>query len=82
MEQFCAAGGSKYGCGYEFEGRVQKHRKIFKEEIKMNGCFDTLQNNKTVCVCDSDGCTSPTNGSILKKVSLVLFSLVSMRFAF
>ena len=53
---------------------------------------------RKVCFCDSDGCNSPskelqgedqdqedqrdTNGSSLKKVSLVLFSLVAMRFAF
>ena len=59
----------------------------------MNGCFDALQNVtsfRKVCFCDSDGCNSysyqkdqkDTNGSSLKKVSLVLFSLVAMRFAF
>eukprot|EP00093_Oithona_nana_P005729 05729.XXX_15238_14624_1 [CDS] Oithona nana genome sequencing. len=86
-------GGSIYGCGYKFEDWVQQRGNDFKEEIKMNGCFDTLQNVtsfRKVCFCDSDGCNSysyqedqkDTNGSSLKKVSLVLFSLVAMRFAF
>ena len=93
----CTAGGSRYGCGYTFEEWVEKSQKYFKEEITMNGCFetiDTIKNDKEICVCDSDGCTSPysialqedeekdTNGSILKEVSVVLFSLVAMRFAF
>ena len=87
-------GWTRYGCGYKFDDRVKEYRKKYTEEITMNGCFDTIQNDKRTCVCDSDGCTSPysivlqedkekdTNGSILKEVSVVLFSLVAMRFAF
>ena len=58
--------------------------------------LQNVTSDRKVCFCDSDGCNSAfkelqdqdqedqkdTNGSSLKKVSLVLFSLVAMRFAF
>ena len=89
----CTAGRSSYFCGFDFEDLEEKIGDHFSGKLKMNECFDTLQNVtsfRKVCFCDSDGCNSysyqedqkDTNGSSLKKVSLVLFSLVAMRFAF
>ena len=75
---------SVYRCGWgDFEGWVEFVSEFFKGELKINGCFDTLQNvtgNNAGkwCFCDSDGC----NGSGFIQLSLTLLSLVAMRFAF
>ena len=95
-ENICTAGGSYYGCGlctpggsgryfcgFDFEDLEEKIGDNFSGTLKMNQCFDTLQNVTaknagTWCFCDSDGC----NGSGLTQLSLSLLSLVAMRFAF
>ena len=80
---FCIAGVSSYFCGFDFEDLEEKIGDNFSGKLKMNECFDTLQNVTgknagTWCFCDSDGC----NGSGLTQLSLTLLSLVAMRFAF
>ena len=74
-----------YGCGWtDFEDLVEGIGEDFKGELKIGGCFDTLQNFTGSnagkwCFCDdSDGC----NGSGFIQLSLMLLSLVAMRFAF
>ena len=59
-------------CGWDdFENAVEEVRKYFKGEVKMNGCFDTLENLPpgngprpdpgTYCFCDRDGCNGGGN---------------------